>query len=375
MIFSDIHGLDEIKQRLIRSVQSGKVAHAQLFAGPGGAPNLQMVLAFATYLNCENRGDKDACGNCPSCSKNAKYIHPDLHFVFPVSGTKKVKVKDAISQRFLKEWREFLIENTDYTLEEWSRVYGGENKQVNISREESRQIIRNLSLKSFEGEYKIMLIWLPEYFHPAAANGILKVLEEPPEKTVFLLVSNDPERLLTTILSRTQMVRIRKFNETEIADILSQNTDADAARIRQVARMAEGSLSQAGKLLDKLEADQYEEFVQWMRKCYNTRDFTDLVLLADQFHSMAKIEQRAFLQYGITIMRESLLVYHAPELSRLAETEKPFVEKFGRLLSIDKIEKITSLFNDALYHLERNASPKMTFLDTSLQIMIILNAR
>ena len=374
MRFSDLQGLDDIKQQLIRSVKSGKVAHAQLFAGRAGAPNLPMALAYANYLNCEEPGEEDACGKCPSCLKNAKFIHPDLHFVFPVSGTKQVKSKDAISQVFLKEWRTFLSEDPHGSLEQWSAVYGGENKQVNISKEESRQIIRNLSLKAFEGKYKIMLIWLPEYFHPFAANGILKILEEPPERTIFLLVSNDPERLLGTILSRTQTVHIRNYSVPEMKEILSVQFGSDPDRILQAARIADGNLSQAVKLMDKVEADQHETFVAWMRKCYSIKEVDSLAKMADDFHRMSKLEQRSLIQYGLSMMRESLVARHAATLSRLPGSESSFVSRFSEFLSPDQIRLISEQFNDALYHLERNGSPKMTFLDTSLRIMEILNS-
>ena len=374
MRFSDIHGLNDIKQQLIRSVKSGKIAHAQLFAGRPGAPNLPMALAYANYLNCENPGEEDACGSCPSCLKNAKFIHPDLHFVFPVSGTKQVKSKDAISQVFLKEWRTFLAEDPYGSLEQWSSVYGGENKQVNISKEESRQIIRNLSLKAFEGKYKIMLIWLPEYFHPFAANGILKILEEPPEKTIFLLVSNDPERLLGTILSRTQIVHIRNYSVPEIKEVLSTQNGGDPDRILQAAQIADGNLSQAVKLMDKVEADQHETFVTWMRRCYSIKEVDSLARMADEFHRLSKLEQRSLLQYGLSMMRESLVAKHANTLSRLPGSELSFITKFSEFLSPDQIQAISQEFNNALYHLERNGSPKMTFLDTSLQIMEILKS-
>jgi len=371
MRFSDITGLDEIKERLVRSVQSNKVAHAQLFTGRSGAPNLPMALAYATYLNCENPAE-DACGTCASCLKNAKYIHPDLHFVFPVSGTKDVKTKDAVSQKFLKEWRTFLLNDPHGTIEQWAEAYGGENKQVNISKEESRQIIRNLSLKAFEGTYKIMLIWLPEYFHPFAANGILKILEEPPEHTIFLLVSHDPERLLGTILSRTQNVHIRNYNAAEISALLTSRNGAETERASRAAQIADGNLNQAIRLMEKVEADQYETFVRWMRGCYNIREVDELARMAEEFHRMAKIEQRSLLQYGLNMMRESLVAKHAEQLSRLPESEKSFIMKFSEFLEPDQVEAISSRFSEALFHLERNGSPKMTFLDTSLQIMEIL---
>ena len=372
MRFQDIHGLDETKAQLIRAAKAGKNAHAQLFAGRPGAPNLQMALAYATYINCENPTETDACGVCSSCVKNLKYIHPDLHFAFPVSSTKKVKSKDAISQAFLKEWRQFLLESQAFSVEEWASAFGGEDKQLNISKEESRQIIRSLSLKAFEGKFKIMLIWLPEYLHPFAANGILKILEEPPENTVFLLVSNDSERLIKTITSRTQLVMIRNYTHQEMQHIMRETFHAEETRADQVARISEGNLQVAVRALENLTDDQFATFANWMRTCYDLNKLDQLVSQADDFHRMTKVAQRNLLKYGMNIMRECLLVSASPELVRTQDEEKSFVSKFGALLDLEKVELITNEFNKALFHLERNGSPKMTFMDLSLQLMKIL---
>ena len=372
MRFTDIPGIEETKVQLIQAARNGKNAHAQLFAGKPGAPNLEMALAYATYLNCENPGASDACGACASCSKNLKYIHPDLHFVFPVSATKKIKGKDVISQSFLKEWREFLLNNSSHSVEEWAMAFGGEDKQLNISKEESRQIIRNLSLKAFEGKFKIMLIWLPEYLHPYAANGILKILEEPPENTVFLLVSNDSEKLLTTILSRTQLVLIRKYDLDELTGILVNQHDVAPDKASRIARLADGELEVALRGLESIDNDQHQVFANWMRLCYDLNKADNLVMEADNFHRMPKLSQRNLLKYGMSIMRECLLIEAVPELSRAENSEQTFVSKFGALLDISKVDRLTNEFNQALYHLERNGSPKMTFMDLSLQIMKIL---
>jgi DNA polymerase-3 subunit delta' len=217
-----------------------------------------------------------------------------------------------------------------------------------------------------------MLIWLPEYFHPFAANGILKILEEPPENTIFLLVTNEPERLLGTILSRTQTINIPKYSASEIAEILRSDPLADPDKIEQVVRISDGSLSHAYKLLEKVEADHHKFFVDWMRKCYNIKELDSLVRMAEDFHRMSKIEQRSFLEYGLTMMRESLIMKNADELSRLSGAEYDFLKKFSKFLDISKVEKITEQLNQAIFHLDRNGSPKMTFLDISLQMMEIL---
>jgi len=371
MQFSEIKGLDNVKQRLINAATNEKVAHAQLFLGKPGSPNLAMALAYATYLNCENKTNEDACGSCPSCTKNSKYIHPDFHFVFPVSSTKKISGKDVISTSFLKEWREFLINSPFGNLEDWSALYGGEDKQVNISKEESRQIVKNLSLKAFEGKYKIMLIWLPEFMHPSAANGILKILEEPPENTIFLLVSNNSERILTTILSRTQIVTIPMFSDEDIRSILIERNDIPETRAQELAHLADGDINKATRLAANIEDSNHQFFADWMRDCFK-RNFTDLVSTADVYHGMNKVSQRSVLQYGLNIMREALIHNAQPSLKRTNGQLNDFIGNFSKVMSAEKVEKISQEINNAHYHLERNGSAKMIFLDLSLQIAKII---
>lgn len=368
MLFADIPGLEETKKQLIQAVNEDHIAHAQLFLCKGGGANLPLALAFVNYINCEHPGEADACGQCPSCIKNSKYIHPDLHFVYPLSSTKNITGKDVISTNFIKEWRNFLLESPFGDVNAWANRFGGENKQLNISKEESRQIIKHLSLKAFEGKFKVMLIWMPEYMHIAAANGILKILEEPPEGTLFLLVCNDEEKLLTTILSRTQIVKIRRMNDGEVISLLTKHHDVDEQVANKVARISDGDISEAIALLEGAEDDSHAFFKDWMRMCFQ-RDFTKMVELAEEYHKMSKISQRSFLQYGLNIMRESLLsTVDASQLHRMAEEEEGFVANFSKVMTIDKLESIASMLNDALYHLERNASAKITFLDLSLQI-------
>lgn len=372
MRFADITGHVGIKQTLLSSVQRQHVAHAQLFVGPEGSANLALALAYLAYLNCENPSETDSCGACASCVKQDKFIHPDIHFVMPVSATKDIKAKDAISQNFLKEWRNFLIENPYGSVEDWATAFGGENKQVNISREESRQIIRSLSLKAFEGRYKAMLIWLPEYMHPSAANGILKILEEPPERTIFLLVSQNADRLLGTILSRTQKVQVPGFTDEEIAQMLQAQHEVSESQARQVAHLAEGNLAEARRLLDQVEDDSHGLFRDWMRLCY-VWDFSKLVAWSDDYHKMSKMAQRTVLQYGINLLRESLMSkLELEDLIRLFGEEVQFVQNFGKVLSPEKIAGMYEVMNSTLYYLERNGSPKIQMLDLSLKLARIL---
>lgn len=371
MTFSDIPGLESTKEKLYRTIESGKIAHAQLFAGSQGSANLSMAIAYAALLNCTNRIDRDACGECPSCQKIRKSIHPDLHFVFPVSSTKDITGNKVISDSFIADWRKFIHQNPYGGTYEWSMEFGGENKQLNISKEESRNIIKKLSLKSFEGEYKVMIIWLAEYMHPAAANAILKLLEEPPEKTVFLLISYDHEQIISTILSRVQLLKIKSFNKEEISNYLVERYEINTDKAMQIANIASGDLNLAIKMIDEVEDDTHQLFQEWMRICFKI-DHSKMVEWADNFSKANKISQKGLFQYGLTILHESLLIQNgASETINLTDSENEFATNFSKAIDFPKLDKLYNLLNSAYYQLERNGNPKIIFLDTSLQITSI----
>ncbi len=373
MRFSNIPGLPVIKQKLIQSVQSNKIAHAQLMAGKPGALNLPLALAYANFIFCENRGKEDACGECAACIKNSKYIHPDLHFVFPLSNLKNDKDADRFKAEITKSWRAFLLEQPFGNLDDWTNFYGGENKQALISREESREIIKTLSLKSFESPYKIMIIWQPEYMHGSAANGILKILEEPPQHTFFLLVTNAANRLLSTIISRTQLIQVPLLNDDDLDAYLQSNTALKESERRNIIQIADGNLNLAMQLTEEGETINQDFFSQWMRACYK-KDYAALVQMADDFHQFDKLNQRNILYYSIGMMRESLLhIAGSTSITRVRGGELKFIQDFSKFLNILKIDKSQQLMSDAVYHLERNGSAKMIFLNLSLQLSELLN--
>ncbi len=374
MRFSDIPGLSEIKSRLANSVKDGKVAHAQLFIGRDGALNLPLALAYTTYLHCTNRGKDDACGTCPACSKNLKYIHPDTHFVFPLSNVKGDKDDERFRADIMKAWRAFLLEQPFGNLGDWTTSYGGEDKQAIISREESREIVKTLSLKPFESPFKVMVIWQPEYMHPSAANGILKIVEEPPPNTFFLLVSNNPERLLPTILSRTQHVVVPLLADKDLEGFLAKQPGIDEKKLAKVTAEAEGNLRLAQELLVSDVEDHHALMAQWMRICFR-KDYTSMVPLADQFHEFDRLQQQSFLHYTLAMMRETLLALSgAHDMLRTRNGEQKFVQDFSKVMTVARIERTNQLVTDASFHLERNGSAKMIFLDLSLQIAKALNS-
>ncbi len=387
MQFTDILGLPDIKEHLIQSVEREEVAHAQLFLGPEGSANLALALAYARFLNCDNRRPDGSCADArgsKSSTGSDQYIHPDLHFVFPVCSTKKITGKDVVSDSFITEWRAFLAEHPYGTLAEWSQYLGAENKALNISKEESRNIIRKLSLTAFNSRYKIVIIWHPECMHPAAANGILKILEEPPERTLFLLVAHSTEQLLPTIISRTQIVTIRAFHDDEIVRILAEKggDSVDYQRLQRIATLAEGNLQRALQVYNDIEDDSHQLFREWMRLCY-VQEYKKLLPFVDNFHKQSKETQKTLFDYGLALIREILVhqsvnhltdydledtVHKEKSLIRSQGKDLDFVVNFSKVVDISALEKMTALFNDAYHHLERNASPKIVLLDTSLQL-------
>jgi DNA polymerase-3 subunit delta' len=373
MTFSSIPGSAYIKEKLIQSVKAGKMPHAQLFEGNHGALNLPLALAYATYIHCENRGDTDACGVCAACSKNLKYIHPDTSFVFPLGNIKGDKDEDRFKADITKLWRQFLLEQPFGNVNDWATFYGGEDKQAIISREESREIIKTLSLKPFESPFKVMIIWQPEYMHPSAANGILKILEEPPPNTFFILVTNAAERLLPTIISRTQIVQVPMLSDEDIEIALKAKAQLDELRISEIVQLADGNVNLAFKLIDQEEDHNHERFSNWMRACFK-KDYAKLVGLSEDFHEVDKLSQRNFLLYSLSMLREVILyLAGAKEINRSKGNELKFVQDFSKVLDVEKIDRTTKMINEASYFLDRNGSAKMIFLDLSLQLSKTIN--
>jgi DNA polymerase-3 subunit delta' len=363
VLFKDIPGLETIKATLRRSVQNSHLAHALLFDYPAGGGGLALALAFATYINCENREEDDACGVCASCSKMAKLIHPDFHFIFPIATSKKIEGKT--SEAFLPLWRSFVLANPYRVLPDWLDHISAENKQGNISVEEARGILRKLSVKTYEGEYKILLIWKPDIMNAASANAILKILEEPPEKTLFLLVSDQSDKLLTTVISRTQRVNIPAFSDKDVRHFLGEH-GVSVSTASQIAYLCDGNLSEALKLVDETEDDRSGWFAAWMRSCYKF-DVSHLVKLADSYDTMSKEKQKGVLEYALRLFRDMLVwTQGAGELLRVPDEELTFVQNFSKTVTFDALEKMVAEVNVASYHIERNVRAKMVFLDLSL---------
>jgi DNA polymerase-3 subunit delta' len=367
MQFAEIPGLSDMKQSLLSSHANNHIAHAQMFSSNEGGGGLPMALAFTTFLLCENKQEKDACGVCANCHKMTRLVHPDVHFFYPkISSPKKSEYDKQVSDS-LKIWRDFVSETPYGNLDDWINKVGLENKQVSISKEDSRRIIKTVSMKSFEGGFKIIIIWYPELMHPTAANGILKILEEPPNQTLYLLVSFDYERLLTTIKSRTQLFVIPPFEEQEIQQYLENKLQLTTEVANTTSKRANGSIGLAIEEANTQYELSYTDFREWMLLCLR-RDYTNLVARSEDFAKKSKPLQRQELNISIDLLREALLAAVDPELVTKQNEERAFLLKFSDTVESNMLEKSYFLISDALHHLGRNASAKITYLQLSLAI-------
>jgi len=361
MLFSEIPGLALLKEKLKHAVKSNHVAHAQLFSGSPGSLNLPMAAAFSQYIHCTNQGD-DSCGQCPACVKSAKFIHPDTHFFFPYTA----KTDETLRTAALKEWRLFLKEKPFGSLNDWTFYYKGEDKNPIISVETGREMLRSLLLKPYESHCKAVIIWLPELMHFSTSNVILKMLEEPPTQTYFILVTNESEQLLPTIISRTQAVRIPMLTDEELRHYLTSKYELPEKQLTEIIQISEGNISMAENLLQQTDR-QFDYFFNWMLACYSQR-YAELVKMADEFHEMDKQSQYAILLYALAMLRETVMqLGNVPTLNRLQGEQLERVTKLSRLLTLGKLEIFYRCINDAPYQLERNGSAKMIFMHVSLQ--------
>ncbi|MDR6942013.1 DNA polymerase III subunit [Mucilaginibacter pocheonensis] len=370
MQFKDIVGQEAIKQRLINSVNENRVSHAQLFLGPEGSGSLALAVAYAQYLSCENKQPDDSCGECSSCRKYQKLMHPDLHFSYPFFA----KHKDDTALTFIEQWRDAFTNNPYMSLDTWRGYLDAENKQANINIAECHQIIKKLSFKPFESVYKILILWLPEYLDKEG-NALLKIIEEPQPNTLFILVAQNQDQILNTILSRTQLIKIPGLGYEEVKDYLltQHNQTEDAAA--EIAYLSNGNLTEALTMLQQDNKGYHNLFVQWLRFCFSNKGL-EVLTFVDQFAKMGRENQKNFLRYGISFIRECcLLMAGAGSLVHLPAKELETAQKMTSVLDISKANYISAELEKAHYHVERNANPKILFLDVSLQIIKILNLK
>lgn len=368
MQFDDIIGQARTKAHLLQLHHGGHVPHALLLLGPTGSGSLALALAFAQLLQCDSPQPAGACGVCAACRKAAQFCHPDIHFSFPSVGA------NAVSTDFAKPWRQALTENPYLDVNDWLQRIGAENKQGNINKEECNAILKKLSLKAFEGRYKILLLWLPEYLGKEG-NRLLKLIEEPPEQTVFLLVAENSDLILNTILSRCQLVKTDPLSDDELVAGLQAQRGVEADRARQIAFLAAGDFGQALSLADHPVNDDARELLVWLRKCWKGNG-PELVRWTEEFARLGRENQKQFLLYGLHFLRELLaLIVSGPAANyplRLPPDDLASAQNIAKVLDFEKITRLVQLFNDNIYYIERNANPKILVLDTSIQIHRIL---
>jgi len=372
MYFKDIIGQKETKSRLVQSVKEGYIPHARLFSGQEGTGVLPLALAYARYLHCTNRQEEDACGVCASCQKLNKFSHPDLHFVFPIINKKGSK--DAFCDDFLPEWRKFLQETPYANLTSWLGQIAAANAQGLIYARESNDIMRKLNLKAYESDYKIMIIWLPEKMHDTAANKLLKLLEEPPEKTIFLLVSEEPEKIITTIRSRTQNINIPPIDKADLSLAIAEKYDISSEDIELTLRLAKGSYEKAINIIDSTgENETYLDlFITIMRNSWK-RDILNMKAKADQFASMGRDKQKGFLAYAQRMIRENFLYrLQVPEINYLNRKEAEFAVNFHPYVHEENIIDFMEELALAERHIEANVNPRMIFFDLSMKVAVLL---
>jgi len=370
MNFAQIPGQKEIKEKLLRSVKEERVSHAQLFAGPEGCGSMALALAYARYINCENRSVFDSCGTCKSCVKYEKLIHPDLHFVFPV--IKGKKATDPVSDNYLEEWRDFLKRSPYFSLNNWMDSLDVGNAQGMIFASEASEIIKKLSLKTFESDFKIMIIWLPEKMHPSTANKLLKMIEEPPEKTLFLLVSEEPDKVIPTILSRCQLVKIPSFHNSDIENYLINRFNVASDKAEDISRVSNGNITRAIELCEDEDSSltNLERFKSLMRFAWK-RDVISLINWSEDIASTGREAQKNFIYFSLRLLRENLMLsldQLKNKLVYLTGNEADFSEKFHASINQNNIFPLTEEFNLVYSHIESNGNAKIIFLDLALKV-------
>lgn len=373
MLFKEIIGQSIVKKKLITMVQDSRVPHALMFTGPEGSGNLPAAFAFVQYLFCQNKQYSDSCGACPSCLKVNKLIHPDLHIVIPIYKNKEkgiLKTDDLI-----KEFREQFKESPYLNIRDWFDSIDAGNKQPLISADEASDILKKLSYTSYEGGYKTMIIWLPEKMNNDAANKLLKILEEPPQQTLFLLVSNHPDQLLSTIISRVQQILFYKIENEDIVNGLVNEFSCRSEVAKQAALLSDGSYREAQLLLQHLDGGTAH--------LQNFREFMIIALKFDAIKALSWIDENArigrekqkqFLQYSLEIFRDCLMLnFGSIDLVRHSGEEKEFITKFARFVHKRNYERLLEEFNSAFYHIERNANPKILFMDLIMKTNELIN--
>jgi DNA polymerase III subunit delta' len=371
MLFKEIIGQKNLKNRLIQTVRENRVSHAWLFFGPEGSGVLPLALALAQYILCTNRGETDACGVCHSCNMVNKYIHPDLHFTFPVNKTRDVdKDSPVVSDDFIADWRAFILSQPYGRVTQWYDAIDLENKQGIINTDESKRLAGKLNLKPFESEFKVAIIWQPEKMNDQASNKLLKLLEEPPPNTIFILAGENPDQLLTTIRSRCAQVKIPRISDSALFEALTEKHRVSGDKATDIVRLVSGNYLRALEILSEEEeaGSNFAQFRYMMQLCYGKK-ISELIKFADEMAVLTRERQKAFLEYGLRSIRENLaLHFNSPGILYVTSDEQEFVSKFARFITGENVESIIYELSSAITDIERNGNGRMIFLDMVLKL-------
>lgn len=373
MLFKQVIAQDSIKDQLLLSAKADKVSQAMLFLGPEGCGKLSMALAFAQFLNCENRGENDSCGQCSSCIKAEKLAHPDIFYTYPTVGPRSMARED------IEQWRGFLKEEAYFNYSEWIAILDNENKQGNITAEECNQIIRQHGLRHFEGKYKIQIIWGAEYLQKEG-NRLLKIIEEPPANTIFILIAQSQEAILPTILSRTQIVKFQKLKTEEIEAALQERAGLGQEEALKVAQISDGSWIEAKQLIGQSENNYFESLRTWLLLIIqqnarpNLSFAQQLIDWSESMGASGRQNQKTFIQYSLFFIREALAAKNNLNC-KLNTTEKAVALKMVDTISWQKMLSISQIINNLHYQIVRNANAKIAFLSTSMKIKALLRQK
>ncbi|MGB0403824.1 MAG: ATP-binding protein [Salibacteraceae bacterium] len=378
MDFKEIIGQTQVKAHLLDALKNGRIAHAQLFLGTPGSGSLPMALAYAELIVAHiKKGEWVDEPDESAILKSRKLVHPDIHFVFPVNKTENIKPKYPISNDFIELFRKKIGQNPYVNLNEWYNFIGMGNSQGLISVSESANILKKLSLKPYESDFKVMIIWMPEQMNIPASNKILKILEEPPAKTLFILASEDSDKLISTITSRCQLVKLDALTDSEIAQGLVDKTDINVESAKSIAHLSSGNFNRALELIKHGEAGNtnQEEFVTWMRLCFS-KDVGELLKWGEKMARTNRENLKLFFEYALHMFRESLIMNYADDsLLRLEGSEKAFAKKFAPFINQANCVAMILEFETASANIQRNANAKILLFDLSIQVMKLIRVK
>ncbi len=372
MDFKDLIGQEEIKRHLLQTIENNRVPHAQLFLGKTGYGTLPAAINYAKLILCSSSKTDQTSAK----AKCDKLIHPDLHFIFPVNTTTEVK-KDPTSRHFMKQFREAFHENPYLDLNDWLKYIGIEKKQGIINVSQAHDILKDVYLKPYESDYKVIIVWMAEKLNPAASNKLLKAIEEPPEKTIFILVAEDQEQIISTILSRTQIVQFKRLNNNVLKAEIAKHYSLSEEELTTILNLSNGDYHEALRILNNDEDVLFNRnlFVNWMRLAFK-KDLVGINKWVEEVSALGREKQKAFLQFGLHIFREAMIFnYQIHEVLQLEGAEVKFVENFSPYVHSGNLKAYMDLFSEGSYHIERNANSKILFLDLTITVMKLMKKK